>query len=219
MSGNFLTSKKGKTVLGFAYGWGAAVVILGALFKIQHWEGAGAMLTVGLLTEAVIFFVSAFEPVHMETDWSLVYPELKGGVGEKKSKSVTEQLDDMLSKSKVGTELIDSLGKGFKSLNDNVAGMSNIADASVATKEYSDNLKKANSSVVTFGTVAIEAATTVSEMTKAYGGLTNSIKSLADASSDAESYKTEMAKLNANLKSLNQVYGGMLSAMNVNPAK
>ena len=66
------------------YGWGAAVVILGALFKIQHWPGAGIMLTIGLLTEAFIFFFSAFEKPHEEPDWSLVYPELAGMHGEEK---------------------------------------------------------------------------------------------------------------------------------------
>lgn len=71
-------TKKGKTVMGLLYGLGASIVIVGALFKIQHWPGAGIMLTVGLLTEALIFAVSAFEPPHMDIDWTLVYPELAG---------------------------------------------------------------------------------------------------------------------------------------------
>jgi gliding motility-associated protein GldL len=67
-----------KNFISKLYGLGASVVIIGALFKIQHWRAAGTMLTIGLLTEAVIFFFSAFEPLHEETDWSLVYPELAG---------------------------------------------------------------------------------------------------------------------------------------------
>jgi len=67
-----------KNFMAKLYGIGAAIVIVGALFKIQHWQGAGIMLTVGLLTEAVIFFFSAFEPLHEEIDWTLVYPELAG---------------------------------------------------------------------------------------------------------------------------------------------
>jgi len=67
-----------KNFISKLYGLGASVVIVGALFKIQHWPLAGTMLTIGLLTEAVIFFFSAFEPLHEEVDWSLVYPELAG---------------------------------------------------------------------------------------------------------------------------------------------
>jgi len=67
-----------KNFMAKLYGIGASIVIVGALFKIQHWQGAGLMLTVGLLTEAVIFFFSAFEPLHEEIDWTLVYPELAG---------------------------------------------------------------------------------------------------------------------------------------------
>src|SRR5512137_815960 len=67
-----------KNFIAKLYGLGASVVIIGALFKIQHWPMAGTMLTIGLLTEAVIFFFSAFEPLHEEVDWSLVYPELAG---------------------------------------------------------------------------------------------------------------------------------------------
>jgi len=73
-----LQSKKGKKFMGYLYGWGAAIVIIGAMFKIQHWPGASAMLVAGLSIEAVIFFFSAFEPIHEEIDWSLVYPELAG---------------------------------------------------------------------------------------------------------------------------------------------
>ena len=60
------------------YGFGASIVLAGALFKLQHWPMAGTMLTVGMTTEAIIFFFSAFEPPHEEVDWSIVYPELAG---------------------------------------------------------------------------------------------------------------------------------------------
>src|SRR6185436_18076510 len=96
-----LQSKKGKLFMGYLYGWGAAIVIVGAMFKIQHWPGAGPMLVCGLTIEAIIFFFSAFEPIHEEIDWSLVYPELRGEHGHheehkleevKETKSITEQL-------------------------------------------------------------------------------------------------------------------------------
>ncbi len=104
-------TKKGKTIMGLLYGIGAAVVIVGAMFKIMHWPGAGPMLVVGLSTEAIIFAVSAFEPAHMDLDWTLVYPELAGideghghGGHSISNKPVTEQLDDMLTEAKIAPE-------------------------------------------------------------------------------------------------------------------
>src|SRR5690348_4154247 len=124
-----LQSKKGKKFMGYLYGWGASIVIVGAMFKIQHWPGAGPMLVAGLSIEAIIFFFSAFEPVHVETDWSLVYPELAGMHDEdydphakkKKTGTVTQELDKMLEEAKIGPELLESLGTGLKSLGDKTA--------------------------------------------------------------------------------------------------
>ena len=144
-----MKGKKWKNFMAKLYGWGAAVVILGALFKIQHWPGAGIMLTIGLLTEAFIFFFSAFEKPHEEPDWSLVYPELAGMHGEekdepaKKSGTVTEELDKMLEEAKIGPELLQSLGDGLRSLSDSAGKLSDMSDAAVATNDYSTSLKNA----------------------------------------------------------------------------
>jgi gliding motility-associated protein GldL len=138
------------------YGWGASVVILGALFKINHYYGANMMLIIGLGTEAIIFFFSAFEPPHVEPDWSLVYPELAGiyhggNVDEvikgKGKKPLTQELDDMLGKAKIGPELIESLGKGLRSLSDTTAKLNDVSGASMATDEYIKNMKGASQSV------------------------------------------------------------------------
>ena len=72
-------SKGWKKFMAKLYGFGAAVVIVGALFKIMHWPGAGPMLVIGLSTEAIIFIFSAFEPIHEDPNWELVYPELALG--------------------------------------------------------------------------------------------------------------------------------------------
>ncbi len=74
-------SKGYKQLTAKLYGVGASIVIVGALFKINHWPFATELLIVGMLTEAVIFFFSAFEPLHVTYDWSLVYPELAGMEG------------------------------------------------------------------------------------------------------------------------------------------
>ena len=108
--------------MGLIYGWGGAIVIIGALFKIMHWPGSSFFLIAGLGIEAAIFGISAFEPPHMDLDWTLAYPELAGmdedGHGNQINKgSATEQLDTMLDDAKIGPELIESLGEGLRSLS------------------------------------------------------------------------------------------------------
>src|SRR5256885_3636192 len=136
--------KNFKKFMARLYGWGASVVIVGAMFKIEHFKGAGIMLVVGLSTEAVIFFFSAFEPPHEDVDWSLVYPELAGMQDEdpmerKKKKSakdpVAQYLDKLLSDANIGPDLISSLGTGLKSLGENTSKMADISNASVATND------------------------------------------------------------------------------------
>ena len=149
MSKSFFETKGWKKTMNAIYGLGAAVVIVGALFKILHWPGANLMLTAGLLTEAGIFLISAFEPVHEDVDWSLVYPELAGGepTDRKKGGSVSQQLDSMLTQAKVGPELIESLGSGLQSLSTNVKDMASMSSAAVATNEYAESASKAASNM------------------------------------------------------------------------
>ena len=149
------TKKKGyKRFMGMLYGIGASIVIIGALFKITHMPGANLMLGVGLITEAVIFFFSAFEPPYMEPDWSLVYPELafdnKQGISAPKvNKGTANELDTMLSKAKIGPDLIESLGVGIRSLSDNAEKLSKVGGAALVTGEFSQNIQAASQNVKT----------------------------------------------------------------------
>lgn len=195
-----MTQTKGfKVLMARLYGIGAAIVIVGALFKIQHWEGAGLMLTIGLLTEAVIFTFSAFEPPHEDVDWSLVYPELAGmhepGHGKDKKKKVDEvsqALDRMLADSKIGPDLLQSLGTGLKSLGENTNKLADITNASVATNEYVSNVNAATKSV--------------GEMTVAYAKTTQSMSALQGASEEMKTYNDQVKGAGKNLAALNAVY-------------
>ena len=213
-SNSFFESKKFKVIMSYIYGWGASVVIIGALFKIMHWPGANAMLIVGLGTEALIFFVSVFEPIHAEYDWSLVYPELAGiEPTDKKPKNtgtISQQLDKMLAEAKVGPELIGSLGNGLKSLSDNVKEMATIGNATVATNEYTANIGKASKAIESISSSSNEIS---SSMASFAGGLTNMVNNLSATANDSVEFKDNLGKLNKNLGSLNAVYGNMLSAM------
>lgn len=156
----FFVSKGWKKFMGFIYGWGAAIVMVGALFKIEHLPGATIMLTVGLLTEALIFFLSAFEPPHVEYDWGLVYPELDGieenlNVLDKKAaisskKSALEKFDAMIENAEITPELFEKLGRGLQNLNNTAEKLQDVSDATVATNNYVANFEKASEKVSSF---------------------------------------------------------------------
>ena len=123
----FFQTKAGQNFMAKLYGIGASVVILGAMFKILHWPGADIMLTLGLTTEAVIFFISAFEKPHVDYDWSLVYPELTA-MDDDGNKSPVRELDNMLEKAKVDEDLIQSLGDGLRKVNQAANGIGSVVD-------------------------------------------------------------------------------------------
>ena len=200
---NFLASKKGKRLMGMVYGLGAAVVIVGALFKILHWPGANEMLTVGLLTEAVIFAISAFEKPHEDPDWSLVYPELAGmhddedghskkAVTSSNKDGVSQQLDKMLEEAKVGPELIASLGNSLKTLGDNTSKLADITDASVATNDYVSSIKKASKNVDSLSETYLKAS--------------ESLTGLSMTNEDGASYGEQLQRVSKNLSELNSIY-------------
>lgn len=201
-------SKKGgfqellySTIMPKVYGIGAAVVIVGALFKILHMEGAALMLTVGLLTEAIIFFLSAFEPKHAEPDWAKVYPELADdydGPAAAPRKAVPQatgasaQMDKMLADAKVGPDLIKSLGDGMKNMAESAKKMSNLSDAAVATNEYATNVKSASKSLA--------------DMNKSYSSAMQAMSGMADATKDTKEYHSQVQNVTKSLGALNAVY-------------
>lgn len=191
------------TIMPKVYGIGAAVVIIGALFKILHLDGADQMLMIGLSTEALIFFLSAFEPPHAEPDWSKVYPELAedfdgepapARISNKTTTGVStsQQLDKMMEKAKIGPELIDSLGKGMRNMADSASKMSNLADAAVATNDYANNVRTASKSL--------------SEMNKSYATTAQAMTAMADATKDSKEYHAQVQNVTKNLSALNAVY-------------
>ena len=193
-------SKQWKNFMAKLYGWGAAIVIIGALFKIQHWEGASLMLILGLGTEAFIFFMSAFEKPHEEPDWSLVYPQLATGEGA--DKTPTQQLDDMLSKASIDSNMITKLGDGMRHLGEQASKMGEVADASVAAKGYSDSL--------------VKASNRVDELSSTYEEVSEGLTGLVKASAEGASTGAGLAKMNENLNSLNDMYEGQLAQMQQN---
>ena len=198
-------SKKFKNGMAKLYGFGAAIVILGALFKLMDWPGAGAMLTIGLSTEAIIFFFSAFEKPHEEPDWSLVYPELAymkdpDDKASSSPKTPVQELDNMLENANVDQALITRLGDNLRSFNETVEGVNKSMDAVSATGDYSDQMR--------------EAARKLAEMNTYYDLQLKTMQNMGNSVSDSEKFQVEISKLGANLEALNKMYANMLSAMN-----
>lgn len=229
----FVRSKGYKNFMTKLYGWGASVVILGALFKIQHYPGAGIMLMLGMGTEAIIFFFSAFEPLHVEYNWSLVYPELALGddqenedskKGDKKKHltgTPTQQLDQMLTEAKIGPELIESLASGMRNLSDNARKLAGAADATAATDGYVSNLSKASESVRNLtmqydktsqalnndSNISAAYLENVQKAATAVGNLATIYEDTTKAlKSDTGSYNDQLNKLSQNLTSINTMY-------------
>ncbi len=215
-----VNSKRFKGFMAKLYGWGASIVILGAMFKILHWEGADLMLIVGLTTEAVIFFFSAFEKPHEEYDWSLVYPELAGmddpevdTLDDKNRLTPTQELDKMLEDAKIDGELIESLGSGLRKFGDAASKLNVTVDAAAATQEYGEQLSLASKNMESLNALyAVQLESSANHM-EAQNSL---IEKLNSSINDSERLADEVSSLATNMSQLNSVYGGMLSAMNLN---
>jgi gliding motility-associated protein GldL len=194
---NFFYSK----VMPKIYGIGAAVVILGAMFKILDLQGANWMIGIGLTVEAIIFFLSAFEPSPKEVDWSKVYPELneEGTPQPAKKRAVAvsgdpvaAQLDIMLQQANIGPELIESLAKGMKNLATSAQNMGTLSDAAVATTEYATQVKAASQSLAS--------------MNDSYAQTATALMAMSSAAQDSQAYQAQIQAVTKNLAALNAVY-------------
>ena len=173
------------------YGWGASIVIVGALFKIQHWKGSGLFLTLGLLTEAVIFFFSAFEPLKEELDWTLVYPELAGvtdqeGIDELKqfdqgfgSRPVERFESPMAAMPQISVDenAMKNLSESIRSISVAAGSIAELSGATEVTKEFVTNLKNASG--------------TVGAMSSSYNETIQTVKSSADSLAAAYSQSAD----------------------------
>ena len=137
--------------MGYVYGWGAAIVMIGALFKLEHLKFSGILLATGLITEAFIFFLSAFEPPLDMPDWGKVYPELSEEYEldnfEELGKKNKTGFNDLFANNELTPELLDQVGKGLTNLSNTAKGISDISTATLATDMYVKNLGSASESM------------------------------------------------------------------------
>lgn len=200
-----------RTVTNMVYGFGASLVIIGALFKIQHWTGGSFILTAGMIVEALVFAYSALERQQAELDWSLVYPQLKGGKANTVEGSsadaegvLSKKMDALLKEAKIDAALVTSLGDSLRNFESAAKELNPTKESMAASKKYSEEMALAATQMEALNNlykVQMESFNRQSEMTE-------------QVSDNAGKLKEQMASLATNLSSLNGVYGGMLSAMN-----
>ena len=178
--------------------FGASIVIVGALFKIQHWPGSDIAIIAGLGTEAILFIMFGLDIPHEEYDWTLAYPEL-GGMGSHEEEAhevsglpVSNQLDAMLAEAKIGPELIESLGTGMRSLSDSASKIGDISNATVATNEYVSSVQSASKNV--------------SHLADTYSKAAASMSSLAESNDAGHSIGESLNSVSKNLSALNATY-------------
>ncbi|MBR0539249.1 MAG: gliding motility protein GldL [Bacteroidales bacterium] len=269
----FTQSKKYKSFMGAVYGIGAAIVMVGAYFKLTHIQGADLMLALGLGVEALIFFLSAFEPQHLDYAWDNVFVELEedwdgvqktqfatSGAGRPAAATTDVEeamLSKMFEKMNVSEETFKRIGKGLDKLAENAGQMADISNAMAATTNYANAMDRATKSISDFSNAYVQTnqklsdslgkldfsaldANTIKKVASSMQSL-NSIYELqlqgAEQTSAASKALTEtmnkymdnlnassknagqlndqLTQLSARLTALNNVYGGMLSAMNI----
>jgi len=226
-------SKSSKKIMNMVYGLGASVVILGALFKLLHWEislgsiklGGGVLLATGLITEAIIFAIAAFEPVEEGLHWERVFPELAGGEPRQLNfaggpapqqlgyqneqetqllrESLSEKLDNILREAHVDAELMNSLAKSIRNFEGAARNIGPAADAVASTQKYGEELTTAAVHLEALNSLYRIQLERTELQVNAQEGMVDNLNSL---NAQVNSFKEH-------LKSLNTVYGGMLSAM------
>ncbi len=198
-------SKSTKKLFNMAYGFGAAIVIVGALFKLEHWPYGSTILTIGMIVEALVFFISAFDAVEEDLDWTKVYPELGDADSEGAGVNgmLSQKLDNLLQEAQVDTQLMTNLGNSIKSFHTAAEGLSVASESISSTAKYNEQVELAATQMESLNglyQVQMENSNKQSELNNAMV-------------ENSERLKEQMESLASNLSSLNGVYGGMLSAM------
>jgi gliding motility-associated protein GldL len=212
-----------KAFMSKLYGWGASVVIIGALFKIQHFPYAGLLLSVGLITEAIIFFFSAFEPLKEEPDWKMVYPQLDpnysgeeigfasvGGGGGGGGAGLS-QFDKMLADAGITPAVFDSLSSGLKKLTETTNNFNAMGDLAATTNEYATTIRKANESLQGLSESVRQTARSMNDTSTVYQAIGESSKTIETG---GRSYHEKLEALNKNLSALNAAYELQLRGAN-----
>lgn len=213
---SFLSSPKGKKIVGYAYGLGAAVVIVGALFKILHLPGASVVLTIGMGTEAFLFALSAFEDPHKEYHWDLVFPQLEGGEGgpimgaAPAAAKSGNSIEDIAQAGKLSESDAQKLNEGIRKLSETATQIADVTAAVSASSNYARNMNAASDAISAFAATQATLKTSSDSLFASYKTVAESMANVAD---DAKGYMQEMQGITKNLSSINASYEMQVKAI------
>ncbi|MBR2619110.1 MAG: gliding motility protein GldL [Paludibacteraceae bacterium] len=214
---SFLSSPKGKKIVGDAYGLGAAVVIVGALFKILHLPGASVVLTIGMGTEAFLFALSAFEDPHKEYHWDLVFPQLEGGEGgpimgaaAPAAAKSGNSIEDIAQAGKLSESDAQKLNEGIRKLSETASQIADVTAAVSASSNYARNMNAASDAISAFAATQATLKTSSDSLFASYKTVAESMANVAD---DAKGYMQEMQGITKNLSSINASYEMQVKAI------
>lgn len=214
----FTQSKGFKKVMDKLYGFGASVVVLGALFKLEHWNGADYMLTAGLVTEAIIFFFYAF---NSEEEPETVAAELVENPGMGMSGVTTfsgldqnalggngfialARFDKMIDEAQITPTMLQDLGHGMRKLGETANNLNSIGNVSVASAQYMNTILSADK---TLAKISRRYEKTIAKVTKKtavkYSGIADSLDIIEQ---EARTYQKHMSTINKDLSELSMVY-------------
>jgi gliding motility-associated protein GldL len=198
--GDFLHNRKWRTIQNYTYSFGASVVLIGALAKLEHWPQASAFLMTGLGMEALIFFISAFEPLLENPDWKRVYPQLREGDESQRNLDIYKELDKKSGRTTPGDtggvisfkdlpkEQIDLLNASINKLSNAAKGISDISEANLSTQKFIFNLETASQSlngvVASNATVSQTMVKNVENISESYITAAQKILSASDNASN-----------------------------------
>lgn len=218
----FWHTTTGKYIKNFIIGVGAGIVLLGALFKLQHWPGAGIMLSVGMFTEVFIFTLLGILPPPKDYYWERYYPDLDvdphveayktgvkfvkpgipagftgselggGAAGGEVGQSLTSEFEKMLEDASINKPSLERLSRSFESFGQTVDEIKDVSGVLAATSTYA--------------TATNEAASELNKLKDTYAGAAQTLQSFNDASESTHQFHSQVQVLSKNLGTLNQIY-------------
>lgn len=228
--GDWMETPSGAKILGYSFGFGASIVIIGALFKIMHWPGASFVLTAGMGVEALLFALSAFGKPHPVYHWDHVFPQLiedndlehaasvGGDFGGSHSGSSHSSAGGSVSAEAISNvpaisdEDVKKLSEGILRLSETASQLSDLTTVKAATEKYVNSMSEANHSLSKFVAVQNDINNSTSELVESYKNITTNFGSVSKSS---DGFVSSVEGINKNLSSINAVYELQLNTVNL----
>lgn len=197
-------SNYGKKVISAAYSAGAAVVIMGALFKILHWPGANYMLMIGMTVESFIFLLGVFDTPHKEYDWGQIF-DFKNSTPQQLAMATNAETTGIpaINTSSLSDGDVKRLSEGIKNLSNTAESLQVISNVAVAANGLAKNIETASEAAVNFTTTQQKLNNTTEKLASSYTGITSD---LDNAVNNTKGYSEKVAEVNKNLASINSIY-------------